>query len=106
MSEVSIMPPVVPPDAPSYERDAADLQVLSCRRTTLEWVLRRCALAEPSVRFEVGVPVDGLLRRGPSGAPLDVRGVRLADGRELPPTWSWRAPVGATRCRAGSPSTA
>ena len=61
VSEVSIMPPTVPPDAPGYERDAADLQVLSCRRTTLEWVLRRCALAEPSVRFEVGVPVDGLL---------------------------------------------
>ena len=82
VGEVSIMPPVVSPDAPSYERDAADLQVLSCRRTTLEWVLRRCALAEPSVRFEVGVPVDGL-RVGEAGSPLDVRGVRLADGREL-----------------------
>jgi 2-polyprenyl-6-methoxyphenol hydroxylase-like FAD-dependent oxidoreductase len=82
VGEVSIMPPVVPPDAPTYERDAADLQVLSCRRTTLEWVLRRCALAEQGVRFEVGVPVDGLLVAGP-GAPLDVRGVRLADGREV-----------------------
>jgi 2-polyprenyl-6-methoxyphenol hydroxylase-like FAD-dependent oxidoreductase len=35
------------------------------------------------VRFEVGVPVDGLLVGAP-GAPLDVRGVRLADGRALP----------------------
>ncbi|MFL6204435.1 MAG: FAD-dependent oxidoreductase [Acidimicrobiales bacterium] len=81
--EVSILPPVVSPDAPTYERDAADLQVLSCRRTTLEWVLRRCALSEDGVRFEVGVPVDGLLVSG-AGAPLEVRGVRLADGRELP----------------------
>jgi 2-polyprenyl-6-methoxyphenol hydroxylase-like FAD-dependent oxidoreductase len=82
VGEVSVMPPVVPPDAPGYEQDAADLQVLSCRRTTLEWVLRRCALAEPSVRFEVGVPVAGLLaERGTT--PLEVRGVRLADGREL-----------------------
>lgn len=82
VGEVSIMPPAVPPDAPSYERDAADLQVLSCRRTTLEWVLRRCALAERGVRFEVGVPVDGLLVTG-TGTPVDVGGVRLADGREL-----------------------
>ncbi|MET0901642.1 MAG: FAD-dependent oxidoreductase [Acidimicrobiales bacterium] len=83
VSEVSIMPPVVPPDAPDYVRDAADLQVLSCRRTTLEWVLRRCALAEPGVRFQVGVPADGLLLSGPRPRPLDVRGIRLADGREL-----------------------
>ena len=82
VSEVSIMPPVVPVDAASYEQDAADLQVLSCRRTTLEWVLRRCALAEPSVRFEVGVPVAGLVVDAGT-APLEVRGVRLDDGREL-----------------------
>ena len=55
------MPPSVPPDAPGYERDAEDLQVLCCRRTTLEWVFRRCALAEPDVRFQVGVGVAGLL---------------------------------------------
>ena len=106
VSEVSIMPPVVPPDAPSYERDAADLQVLSCRRTTLEWVLRRCALAEPSVRFEVGVPVDGLLvsrrgcaarrarrpaRRRPRAARRRGGGQHRSAGR---------------RARAGSPSTA
>jgi 2-polyprenyl-6-methoxyphenol hydroxylase-like FAD-dependent oxidoreductase len=82
VSEVSIMPPAVPPEAPGYERDAADLRVLSCRRTTLEWVLRRCALADPGVRFEVGVPVAGVLASG-GGAPLEVAGVRLADGREL-----------------------
>jgi 2-polyprenyl-6-methoxyphenol hydroxylase-like FAD-dependent oxidoreductase len=61
VSEVSIMPPSVPPDAPSFASDAEDLQVLSCRRTTLEWVLRRCALAEPGVSIRVGVGVTDLL---------------------------------------------
>jgi len=84
VGELSIMPQSVSPDAPTYVRDAEDLQVLCCRRTTLEWVFRRCALAEPDVRFDVGVGVDGLLVDG-SGAhgPLDVRGVRLEDGTEL-----------------------
>ena len=73
VEELAILPPGMAPDD--------DLKVLSCRRTTLEWVLRRCALAEPSVRFDVGVPVAGLVAA--AGPPLDVRGVRLADGREL-----------------------
>lgn len=88
VSEVSIMPPSVSNDAPTYARDAEDLQVLSCRRTTLEWVFRRCALAEPNVRFDVGIGVEGLLVEGPvvegdGSAPLDVRGVRLEGGTEL-----------------------
>lgn len=84
VTEVSIMPPSVPTDAPSYAADAADLQVLSCRRTTLEWVLRRCALAEPDVELRVGVGVTGLVAgRAADGQPLDVRGVRLTDGTEL-----------------------
>jgi 2-polyprenyl-6-methoxyphenol hydroxylase-like FAD-dependent oxidoreductase len=84
VGEVSIMPTSVSPDAPTYARDAEDLQVLSCRRTTLEWVFRLCALAEPNVRFEVGVPVEGLLVDDAGGAgPVEVRGVRLEDGTEL-----------------------
>jgi 2-polyprenyl-6-methoxyphenol hydroxylase-like FAD-dependent oxidoreductase len=83
VAEVSIMPPSVPRDAPNYARDAEDLQVLSCRRTTLEWVLRRCALAESGVRLEVGVGVDGLLASSAAGAPLTIGGVRLDDGSEL-----------------------
>jgi 2-polyprenyl-6-methoxyphenol hydroxylase-like FAD-dependent oxidoreductase len=84
VGELSIMPPSVSPDAPTYARDAEDLQVLCCRRTTLEWVFRRCALAEPAVRFHVGVGVAGLLVAGGGGAgPLHVRGVRLDDGTEL-----------------------
>ena len=99
VSEVSIMPPVVPPDAPSYERDAADLQVLSCRRTTLEWVLRRCALAEPSVRFEVGVPVDGLLVDGRPARRSTCAACGSPTAASCRPTWWWRAPAGATPCR-------
>jgi 2-polyprenyl-6-methoxyphenol hydroxylase-like FAD-dependent oxidoreductase len=83
VTEVSILPSSVPRDAPNYEEQAEDLQVLSCRRTTLEWVLRRCALADEHVRVRVGVGVSGLLV-GDGGPPLDVRGVRLDDGTELP----------------------
>ena len=82
VTEVSIMPPSVPEDAPGYERDAADLQVLSCRRTTLEWVFRRCALAEEGVEVRTGVGVEGLLVADDQ-QPLDVRGVRLDDGTDL-----------------------
>lgn len=99
VGELSIMPPTASPDSPTYERDAEDLQVLCCRRTTLEWVLRRCALAEADVRFQVGVPVEGLLVEGSGAAPLDVRGVRLADGTEL---WA-DVVVGSTGRRDGVP---
>jgi 2-polyprenyl-6-methoxyphenol hydroxylase-like FAD-dependent oxidoreductase len=97
VGELSILPPTVTPDWPGYERHAEDLQVLCCRRTTLEWVLRRCALAEAGVALRVGVGVAGLLAdgrggedgaggaRGARGArgALEVRGVRLDDGTEL-----------------------
>ncbi len=84
--EVSILPAAVSPDDPDHARDAEDLQVLSCRRTTLEWVLRRCALAESSVALRVGTGVSALLAAGPpaAGSPLEVRGVRLEDGTEIP----------------------
>lgn len=85
VGELSIMPPSVPVDAPGYEQDAADLQVLCCRRTTLEWVLRRCALAEPNVTFHTGIGVAGLVADPPmADAPLEVRGVRLDDGSVRP----------------------
>ena len=84
VGELSILPPSASPDSPTYARDAEDLQVLCCRRTTLEWVLRRCVLAEAGVRFRVGVGVAGLLVDDePDRAPLEVRGVRLDDGTEL-----------------------
>jgi 2-polyprenyl-6-methoxyphenol hydroxylase-like FAD-dependent oxidoreductase len=83
VGELSILPPAASPDSPTYERDAADLQVLCCRRTTLEWVLRRCALAAPDVSFHSGTAVAGLLASADAGGALDVQGVRLADGTEL-----------------------
>lgn len=60
VGEVSILPESVTPDMPNYARDFDDLHVLSARRTTLEWVLRRCALAENGVTFDTGAAVDGL----------------------------------------------
>lgn len=80
--EVSVMPSSVPPDAPDYERDAEDLQVLACRRTTLEWVLRRSVLAESGVEIRTGVAVAGLLVDANSDSRTVV-GVRLGGGSQL-----------------------
>ena len=82
VTEVSIMPPSVPEGSAEHAAHAEDLQVLSCRRTTLEWVLRRCALGEDGVEIRTGVGVEGLVVDAGS-RPLDVRGVRLDDGSEL-----------------------
>ncbi len=76
--EVSILPASVTPEMPGYAREAEDLQVLSCRRTTLEWVLRRCALAEQNVAFVVGVGVVGV-QPGARGVRLDNDDVVEAD---------------------------
>ncbi len=78
VGEVSILPDSVTPDAPNYARDADDLQVLSARRTTLELVLRRCALAEPNVYLYTGDTVDGLLVSPPKHR-FDLRGVTLEE---------------------------
>lgn len=86
VGEVGIMPASVPADSPTHDQDADDLTVLSCRRTTLEWVLRTCALAEHGVRFRVGAGVRGLLADVTSSdrsTPLTVRGVRLDDDTDL-----------------------
>src|SRR5688572_13542917 len=100
VTEVSIMPPSVPPEAPGFATDAEDLQVLSCRRTTLEWVLRRCALDDERVQMRVGVGVTGLVvADGAEPTAVDVRGVRLDDGTEL----SADAVVASTGRRDGVP---
>lgn len=55
-----------------------DLAVIITRRTTLEWVLRTAALAEPDVEFRTGTTVRGVVT---DGAPTPaVTGVRLDDG--------------------------
>ncbi len=70
--EVSVLPAAVTPDVADYERHKEDLQVLATRRTTLEFVLRRCALGERGVEFVTGAAVEGLAVG--DGA---VRGIRL-----------------------------
>lgn len=60
---------------PTPEPGDEDLVLLACRRTTFEWVLRRCVLAEPHVELDDGVVVEGLTAGGGR-----VTGVRLADG--------------------------
>jgi len=61
-----------------------DLVGLACRRSTFEWVLRRCVTAEPTVELRHGFGVDELLFADapPTGTPTVV-GVRgsWADGR-------------------------
>jgi 2-polyprenyl-6-methoxyphenol hydroxylase-like FAD-dependent oxidoreductase len=74
----------LPPTITDFEREPGDdeLVMLACRRTTFEWVLRRCALAEGRVTFRTGVGVDGLVTSDTSlvdGVP-HVAGVRLAEG--------------------------
>jgi flavin-dependent dehydrogenase len=79
--EVSVLPEAVTEEVPDYARHKEDLQVLATRRTTLEWVLRSCALAESGVEFLTGHAVDGLLVRDGAacGIRLDVDGSLDAD---------------------------
>lgn len=61
-----------------------DLKVIVVRRSTLEWVLRKAAVAQEGVTIRTGAAVAGLVGDGTdgSGRPV-VGGVRLADGEEL-----------------------
>jgi len=54
-----------------------DLLALGCRRTTFEWVLRRCVLAEANVELRVGTGVAGVVA---TGTPPTVTGARMEDG--------------------------
>ncbi len=55
-----------------------DLKVLIVRRTTLEWIIRRAALAQPGVETRGGVGVSGLVLDGDT-----VTGVVLDDGSTI-----------------------
>jgi 2-polyprenyl-6-methoxyphenol hydroxylase-like FAD-dependent oxidoreductase len=61
-----------------------DLQVIITRRTTLEWVIRKEAMAQDGVEVRTGTAVRGLVAGPPAadGTPV-VAGVRLEDGTEL-----------------------
>jgi 2-polyprenyl-6-methoxyphenol hydroxylase-like FAD-dependent oxidoreductase len=61
-----------------------DLVGLACRRSTFEWVLRRCVTAEPTVELRHGFGVDELLfAEAPATGTPTVVGVRgsWGDGR-------------------------
>jgi 2-polyprenyl-6-methoxyphenol hydroxylase-like FAD-dependent oxidoreductase len=75
----------LPPTMVGFEREDADdeLTMLTCRRTTFEWVLRRVVLDEGRVEFRTGVGVNGLLTtEHESGIPR-VNGIRLENGSSL-----------------------
>jgi len=61
-----------------------DLKVIIVRRSTLEWVLRRAAVAQDHVAIRTGSPVAALLSDGTDadGRPV-VSGARLSGGEEL-----------------------
>ena len=60
-----------------------DLQLLACRRTTFEWVMRRRVIAEPNVALRLGVGVAGVTADITAGDVPVVRGVELEDGSVL-----------------------
>ena len=66
----------------------AELNMLTCRRTTFEWVLRRTVLDEGRVTFSTGVGVNGLThtRDGETGLPR-ITGVTLENGTEVAADW-------------------
>ena len=75
----------LPPTMVGFEREDADdeLTMLTCRRTTFEWVLRRVVLDEGRVEFRTGVGVNGLVAtEHESGIPR-VTGVKLEDGSTI-----------------------
>jgi len=77
-----------------------DLRVLVVRRTTLEWVLRSAALAEPGITIRTGVGVAELLGRpAADGEPAVVTGVRDESGAE----WEASIVVAATGRRGPVP---
>jgi 2-polyprenyl-6-methoxyphenol hydroxylase-like FAD-dependent oxidoreductase len=70
-----------PPTFPDFAKEPSDaaLNMLTCRRSTFEWVLRERALSRPGVIVQSGVTVRGLI----TGAGNRVVGVRTDDGTEL-----------------------
>ena len=76
----------LPPTLTDFQLQPGDeeLVMLACRRTTFEWVLRRCALADGKVEFRTGVGAEGLVVSTSllAGVP-HIAGVRLADGAEV-----------------------
>lgn len=70
----------LPATITNFERlpEDDDLVMLSCRRTTFEWVLRRAALAHGNVKMHTGHGVVGFTHT--PGAVPRVTGIKLDDG--------------------------
>jgi 2-polyprenyl-6-methoxyphenol hydroxylase-like FAD-dependent oxidoreductase len=69
--------PATLPDTAAWPGDE-QLTSLMTRRSTVDWVVQRAALAEPGVTLRYGVRVTGLLAR--PGRPPHVTGVRTSRG--------------------------
>jgi len=94
-----------------------DVVLLACRRTTFEWALRESVRARPEVGLREGVTVTGLVGEARDGGRPRVRGVRLADGGEVPaalvvdalgrrsPVPGWLAALGAPAPKERSEDT-
>ena len=87
-------PPALSPLAPAPGDE--DLVGLACRRTTFEWVLRRCAVATSGVTIVPG-EVAALVASDVAEGPPHVAGVALAGGAVL------RADVVVDACGRRSP---
>ena len=66
------------------EAEDAELSMLTCRRTTFEWVLRRVVLDEGRVIFKTGVGVNGFTHTvDDASGRKQITGVTLENGTTL-----------------------
>jgi 2-polyprenyl-6-methoxyphenol hydroxylase-like FAD-dependent oxidoreductase len=94
-----------------------DVTLLTCRRTTFEWGLRRSVQRQPGVELREGIVVRGLIGASRDGGRPHVHGVRLDDGSDLSasivvdalgrrsPVPAWLAGLGAPAPRERSEDT-
>lgn len=91
----------------SMEPGDERFELVTGRRSTLEWAMANAGELHPNVTMRRGVAIAGLLADGDGDGPPHVTGVRLADGTELradlvvdatgrrSPTPDWLAEIGA-----------
>ena len=60
-----------------------DLQLVPCRRTTFEWVMRQHVIEQKNLSLQLGVGVAGVTAELPVGGAPVVTGVELEDGSVL-----------------------
>jgi 2-polyprenyl-6-methoxyphenol hydroxylase-like FAD-dependent oxidoreductase len=94
------------PDAEITDDDDR-FDLVTARRSTIEWSMATAAAAHPGVTVRRGEAITGLLAETVDGQPPHVAGVRLQSGEELhgdlvvdatgrrAPTFDWLAEIGA-----------